>query len=793
MELRPAPLTATNPVALIWLWGAKHSPQGILGALMRILFISACMAVLSAAFSLEGSAAETVSAPMAIPENPCDWIPAAEAEAAIGPLAEPPRREEGRDAACRYVLKIPADVAANRQKVIEQKEMWKQKGATNTEMGKAFERDPTSYALVLFVDPTGSVIEELVQGSAGAILGMPASGDATAKQSVAEGWDNTRFVPFGFGGRVGHVAIKVESRAPDVLPELPQKLAEALRDRLPDVPIASPDLSFEPGDHDPCTTLSREAAETVLGPLAVAPFRSTGQSPLADVNGMSCTYFTPGHRALVITPTLSHGKEEYEMALRVGGVLGSVTGVSAESLTGPWDKAMFEPTTGALMVLKGDVLLRFDYLTSRAGREGVIKLAKLALGVPLETSQLTAPPRGSELDGTSSDAIAPDPGTQTVDPTSTSAAEARPDVLSGLSQILGGYPLTPRLHDVPPGLSIEGQCPAEASNSETDIAADATQAEIPLKVGLTLSSTWSEEVDPRDVECLAQVASIGEASVDFGMSCSLEGGVTVAQRRTCHSDLRKSSAYLTEHGPDTPTTLVGATTVNLSIASFAELKESGVTRHSYVEALGSGLKLSLQGDLKKESSGTQSVIVNDRSVELPVIRASATLRGTCFGEPCERTLTAAILDEPRFPLVLDYRFDTRFYITRTKISFPTDDQVEKRLRDEKRIDIYGIYFDFASDRIRSESTPVLLEIAEAMIRNPDWKLRISGHTDGIGDDESNLILSTRRSEAVRDSLVMSGIASDRLTTAGFGEAQPKDTNDTPEGRAKNRRVELLRE
>ena len=81
-----------------------------------------------------------------------------------------------------------------------------------------------------------------------------------------------------------------------------------------------------------------------------------------------------------------------------------------------------------------------------------------------------------------------------------------------------------------------------------------------------------------------------------------------------------------------------------------------------------------------------------------------------------------------------------------------------------------------------------------MQRHPDWRLNIDGHTDSIGGDSAaNLDLSRRRSEAVRKALIgRFGITADRLSSGGHGAASPKDTNDTPEGRARNRRVELSR-
>jgi len=95
--------------------------------------------------------------------------------------------------------------------------------------------------------------------------------------------------------------------------------------------------------------------------------------------------------------------------------------------------------------------------------------------------------------------------------------------------------------------------------------------------------------------------------------------------------------------------------------------------------------------------------------------------------------------------------------------------------------------------MREESEPTLREIAEVLRRNPDWILSIEGHTDDVASDRYNLELSGRRAAAVKAALgAQFSIAGTRLTTAGFGESRPQDRNDTVEGRARNRRVELVR-
>jgi outer membrane protein OmpA-like peptidoglycan-associated protein len=132
-----------------------------------------------------------------------------------------------------------------------------------------------------------------------------------------------------------------------------------------------------------------------------------------------------------------------------------------------------------------------------------------------------------------------------------------------------------------------------------------------------------------------------------------------------------------------------------------------------------------------------------------------------------------------------------------QITYPTAlpaPQIEQSLEESGRAEIHGIYFDFGSATIKSESEPVLKEIADAIGRNPAWKLSVEGHTDNIGTDAANLDLSRRRADAVRQALTTRyRVDAAKLTAAGFGAARPKEPNDTPEGRARNRRVELVRQ
>lgn len=121
-------------------------------------------------------------------------------------------------------------------------------------------------------------------------------------------------------------------------------------------------------------------------------------------------------------------------------------------------------------------------------------------------------------------------------------------------------------------------------------------------------------------------------------------------------------------------------------------------------------------------------------------------------------------------------------------------ELEKALQAGEKVDIYDIFFSFNSATLRPESDETLMLIADLLGKHPDWKLAIGGHTDSIASDTFNLDLSNRRAAAVKTALVERfKIADKRLSTQGYGEASPRDTNDTLEGRARNRRVELMRQ
>jgi OmpA-OmpF porin, OOP family len=109
-----------------------------------------------------------------------------------------------------------------------------------------------------------------------------------------------------------------------------------------------------------------------------------------------------------------------------------------------------------------------------------------------------------------------------------------------------------------------------------------------------------------------------------------------------------------------------------------------------------------------------------------------------------------------------------------------------------KVAVYGIYFDTAKADVKPESDPALNEIAKLLKADPKLKLYVVGHTDNVGVFDYNVKLSRDRAAAVVKALVgKHGIAATRLTPFGDGPTAPVASNKSEEGRAKNRRVELV--
>jgi flagellar motor protein MotB len=341
--------------------------------------------------------------------------------------------------------------------------------------------------------------------------------------------------------------------------------------------------------------------------------------------------------------------------------------------------------------------------------------------------------------------------------------------------------------------------PAPALLAQPKSAPPGAAPTIPLVVDLVTASAVHQP-QRGDYETILHVDTVSAASIAYTVSGNVKDERVTVRRRVRTEDLAHAHGWNPHYNEDDPETYPGTTGGTLSADVLNELKTGGRTSIAMSTAGESagGLLGGLLGADDEKTEGTLtrvepqgvsiSMLVNDRRVDLPAVHA----RGTLGDDPFE----VYILDNPSLPLVLRWSLgNSRKRMIR--ISFPVPavpSHIEQSLSVTGRAEVYGIYFDFAKATIRPESEAVLKEIAGVMTKNPAWVLSVEGHTDNIGGTASNQDLSVRRAAAVKQALVdRYHIAGPRLTPAGFGESRPKETNETIEGRARNRRVELVKQ
>ena len=349
---------------------------------------------------------------------------------------------------------------------------------------------------------------------------------------------------------------------------------------------------------------------------------------------------------------------------------------------------------------------------------------------------------------------------------------------------------------------------------------------VPLCPGLTIVTAISQT--DGDYESIKTIESVDQTSARLKYASErpmqdAPGGPTKIRRMLVNrimsgDDLTASRAYLQQFQTSAPASVPGTTAIGVSAAVLKDLKTKGEAELSIFDLPASPLSADPENhpsifDYKytakirrvEEAPVMLELIVNGEKKQLPTVHAT----GTFSGEKAE----FYFLDDLNNPLALRFRLgigarpsaedappSDRDTLRVVKIAYECTatanfaTQLERELKENGRADIHSIYFSFNSDQIRPQSEPTLKEIADVLQRHADWKISIEGHTDAIGGDENNLVLSQRRSAAVKAALAARyGIDESRLTTTGHGEAVPTDTNDTPEGRAHNRRVELVRQ
>ena len=331
-------------------------------------------------------------------------------------------------------------------------------------------------------------------------------------------------------------------------------------------------------------------------------------------------------------------------------------------------------------------------------------------------------------------------------------------------------------------------------------ATAATYPKIPFVTGLSIVKAIS--TPEGDYEALGVIESIDASGYRVAASAELPGDDgklvrRVIPRKVLAADQQNSHRMRPYFQAGDALSFPG-TVPGFSTAAVNDLRRTGKVSYTKVSiaAMSAGTVVASEYACQLvrvvDSFPTRTVLVNGRDTRLPVLHA----KGTCAGEDGLTPEEFFLVDDPANPITLQYGAGGSS-VALIRIEYPEPKEaplsIESALAKNEVAEVYGIYFSFNGADIRPESERILKEIAAVLKAHPEWKLRVDGHTDGIGSDAANLDLSKRRAAAVKTALVSQyGIDGGRLSTGGYGESAPQATNETPEGRARNRRVELRR-
>jgi len=308
-------------------------------------------------------------------------------------------------------------------------------------------------------------------------------------------------------------------------------------------------------------------------------------------------------------------------------------------------------------------------------------------------------------------------------------------------------------------------------------------------VGGQVTTAFANRYGPDAEAYITFTATTPEA---LGLNYSSTRGLNV-RRNVLMADRRNSQTYVLGYASNMPLVMPSTTSLGISGASLVELRDTGRTALSLIY----DAKLSqISGQLTLiEKNLRVPLIIDDQEVQVPALHAS----GNFTGAGKSGTGDFYFLDNKNNPMMIQSTIQFSFEneprterIIRVAAGASMRSAMEQSLSTLRKYDLYGIHFDFDKARVRPESAALIKDIALTLKHNPTWTLQINGHTDSIGDPAYNQKLSAARAKAVADALVKQGIAASRLRTAGLGSTQPKGDNSTLQGRALNRRVELVR-
>jgi outer membrane protein OmpA-like peptidoglycan-associated protein len=347
---------------------------------------------------------------------------------------------------------------------------------------------------------------------------------------------------------------------------------------------------------------------------------------------------------------------------------------------------------------------------------------------------------------------------------------------------------------------------------------------IPLVPGLTLlSSLHYPEGDRENVVVLAGADSSGVHYAWRLLEVRQDGDtiVDLLGRHVRANDLagapRLDPVFLPGEREERP----GYTVFSISSAVYTELRDRGTAAYSVsglessggvfdavARAIAGGVvpqRVRYKGTLTRVSRDPAPfpLLVDGRRVTVPALH----LRGSFARGLQRREYEFWVLADSAHPLLLKSVIEGHvLQLTRVNFPFEWPDgpaeavgaagiaTLERELDAACRIELPGVYFAFNSARVDPVSDLSLAAVARVLARHPGWVMTVEGHTDSIGTAAANQKLSERRAEAVRARLAeRHGVETRAWKAVGYGPSRPREPNATIEGRARNRRVELVRD
>src|SRR5690349_2262233 len=351
------------------------------------------------------------------------------------------------------------------------------------------------------------------------------------------------------------------------------------------------------------------------------------------------------------------------------------------------------------------------------------------------------------------------------------------------------------------------------------LAQDAA-SRIPLVTGLVLGSVLHSPVGER--EDVLEIRSADASGVHYAWHERLitSGGDTtdgLRKRFVSANDLAGAPRFDDVFGPDEQVR-PGFTAVTLSAAVYRQLRGAGSAPFSLMvvpqeararklsgtvlDALFSTQRVRYKGSLTRVSPGPEGfpLLVNGARAVLPALH----IKGD-FANGARRTeWDLWVLADSAHPLLLKSVLEGDVF-QMVRADLPDSEParrgaamdsrlLERELVKRCRIELPGVYFAFGTAAIDPISDRALAELAKGLAGHRDWKITVEGHTDSVGTDAANQALSSRRADAVRARLAeRHGVDTKSWGAVGYGALKPRESNATIEGRARNRRVEVVRD